>query len=716
MSRLYKYFVLASRFWLAGMVILFVLAFCSTWRGMHKLSELTSGEQDSAVSAALRDYSMEPSLQNALYESLRFFALDSDLSAYADYSGHLNVARWAGVAGWFVTIASVLVRLFHQRALSSFVWWMTWWKGRHVIFAGLGPAEEGRERLAIRLSNSGRDVVVVEPDGSHPSLDACRAAGVVCLQGSAAEATDLRRAGISRVGALVVLGENDAANMDLLAEVVRELSGNPSGADSFSRTTDAQAKVAVMPEQPLEPDQPGNLSFFQQVTEPGLMEVLKRHAWHRNRHDRLHLRIFNQHEMAARAMLRETMIGLNMPQLRKILLVGTGATGRMGEALVVRAIKDQRIDFPDAEPMEIHVLDADAVDWAQCLSGRAQFLGDVAGIRPLNKPATRCGFLQVSDWGGILGENYDAVFICLANESLAVTQAGRVVDAISKQEPVSGMQPKVLPVIVRVREELAGFGQLLNEVKEQPLAHVRPVGMHDRVFDAIASMNPVIEMLAQVTHQDYLARRQQQIRTMSAEDGQKLLDAKAASLQSWTKLSESLRESNRDLVRRYPGMLAIPDAHGKIVRRFHMEFAPDEIIDPRTPYSLSQEELERLGPLEHDNWYIAQYKSDWRFREKKANTEEAARHEALPQAELLKLANEKHRAWLDEKRREGRDVNEVDHFRVPADVNWNENMVPWNELTDGMKQFDYGIIQRLPYVLAKADYKLVEDAVRTNGR
>jgi hypothetical protein len=43
-------------------------------------------------------------------------------------------------------------------------------------------------------------------------------------------------------------------------------------------------------------------------------------------------------------------------------------------------------------------------------------------------------------------------------------------------------------------------------------------------------------------------------------------------------------------------------------------------------------------------------------------------------------------------------------------------MVPWNELTDGMKQFDYGIIQRLPYVLAKADYKLVEDAVRTNGR
>ncbi|MEZ6125514.1 MAG: protein kinase [Planctomycetaceae bacterium] len=39
----------------------------------------------------------------------------------------------------------------------------------------------------------------------------------------------------------------------------------------------------------------------------------------------------------------------------------------------------------------------------------------------------------------------------------------------------------------------------------------------------------------------------------------------------------------------------------------------------------------------------------------------------------------------------------------------NENMVPWNELPDAMKQFGYGIIQRLPYVLAKADYKLVED-------
>lgn len=709
MSRLYRWFVAVSRFWIAGMVLLWGLTFCCTWKGMQGLTDAK------AISAlpALQDYDFESTWHNALYESIRFLLMDSDLSQYADISGQLSVARWLGAVGWFSTVAAVLVRLFQQRALSAFVWLMTWRRGSHVIFAGLGPPEEGRERLAVRLSNRGRNVVVIEPDGGHPSLETCRAAGVVCLRGSAAETADLRRARISRAGAMIALGENDTANMDLLAGVVRERgeTASHSTESAFDSQADPRVGDREIPEQPLDPGRPGSLSFFQQVTEPGLMEVLKRHSWHRDSLDCLHLRIFNQHEMAARAMLRETMVGLDIPQLRKILIVGTGATGRMGEALVVRAIKDQRIDFPDADPLDIHVLDSDAENWAQCLSGRMQFLGEFSGIHPRNVPASRCGFFEVKHWKGIIGENFDAVFICLANESLGVTQAGRVVDAISKQARVYGKAPKVLPVIVRVREEYAGFGQLLNDVSGRPLAHVRPVGMQDRVFDAIASMNPVIEMLAQVTHQDYLARRQQQIRTASAEEGQKILNAKLASLQSWTNLSESLRESNRELVRRYPGMLAIPDRDGRTVRRFHMEFAPDEIIDPRAPYSLSANELELLGPLEHDNWYIAQYKAGWRYREKKADAVEAARHESRPRKQLLKLANIRHQEWLDEKRRDGRDVSEVAHFRTPSHVNFNENMCPWNELSDGMRQFDFDIIQQLPYVLAKADYKLVEDPV-----
>lgn len=709
MSRLYRWFVAVSRRWFAGMVVLFAVTFCFTWFGMCKLA---TPKTDGQASASV-EFNVDPSWHNALYESIRLFLLDSDVSQYSDHSPQLSIARWTGAVGWFFTVASVFVRLFRQRTLSTYVRIMARIRPGHVIFAGLGPPEEGRERLAIRLCNLGRDVVVIEPDGEHPSLNTCRAAGVICLQGSAAESADLKRAQVVRGRALVALGENDAANMDLLVGTVRELEGNSSVKPHPPFWSDAGplAEGAAIPEQPLAPPKPNSLSFFQQVTEPGLVEVLKRHSWHHNRHDKLHLRIFSQHEMAARAMLRETMVGLDIPNFQKILIVGTGATGRMGEALVVRAIKDQRIDFPDAGPLDIHVLDSDAEKWAQCLSGRTQFLGEVSGIHPRNVPASRCGFLEVKDWNGILGEGFDAVFICLANDSLAVTQAGRVVDAIAKQAAECGQAPAVLPVVVRVRDESGGFGQLLSVGENHPCTHVRPVGMQDRVFDVIESMNPVMEMLAQVTHQDYLSRRQQQIRSASPEEGRKILHDKRASLQSWTNLSESLKESNRELVRRYPKMLEIPDQQGQIVRRFHMEFAPDEIIDPRVPYSLSQEELERLGPLEHDNWYIAQYKAGWRYREKKADPEEATRHESLPREQLLKLANAKHQTWLDDKRQEGCDVSEVDHFHAPSHLTFNENMCSWNELSDDMRRYDYGIIQRLPYVLAKADYKLVEDQV-----
>ncbi|MCA9084566.1 MAG: NAD-binding protein [Planctomycetaceae bacterium] len=727
MSFLYRIFFQTARFWIGGMLLLVALTLVCATRGIIQLNELAETlrqDTQSPVGHPLSGFTLKPTWDNYLYETIRLFSLDSELARFSEYSGWVTTGRWLGAFGWLLTVLSVLIRLFRQRAAFSYVWLMTRLKQGHIIFAGLGTPEEGRERLAIRLSEQGHDVIVLEPNASHPSLDSCRSAGVICLHGSAAESLDLRRASVSRSRAVIALGSDDAANMNLLAGIVCELGSKDrsvtslaseteqrsGSAERLSNQSDAKLPSAEIPEQPLSPIRPGNVALFQQVSEPGLMEVLKRHAWHRDRHDRLQLRIFNPHEMAARAMLRESVVGRTISQQQKILIVGTGATGRMAEALVIRAIKDQRIDFPDAEPLEIHVIDSNAENWAQCLSGRAQFLGNVSGIYSRNLPASRCGFLDVPDWNGILGEKFDAVFICLADESLAVTQAGRVVDAIARQASRLDLQPRGLPVVVRVREEDQGFGRLLKEARNVDGVCVRPVGLQDRVFDAIASMNPVVEMLAQVSHQDYLARQQARINSMpTEEEREQTLLNKRASLQPWTGLSERLRESNRDLVRRYPGMLSIPDADGRIVRRFHMEFAPDEIIDPRTPYSLNPEELERLARMEHDNWYIAQYRAGWRYREQSEDSDKASARES--QSQLLAGSVAMHRRWLAEKKAEGRNVTDVEHFRTPEAITFNENMCPWDELSEGMKAFDFGIIQRLPYVLAKADYKLVESSV-----
>ncbi|MEZ6131529.1 MAG: NAD-binding protein [Planctomycetaceae bacterium] len=722
MSRIYEWFRQLARFWIAGMLLLVGLTMCFTIHGMCELSDLadqartaqhrtpgdmTLGIQPVATErSALLDYQVRPTFGNCLYETIRLMVLDSPVSEFADHSHSISAARWLGATAWFSTVISVLIRLFRERALSTFVRWVTFFQGGHVVVAGLGKPEDRRERLALRLRQQGRDVVVIEPDVHHPGLAACRNAGVICLQGSAQKDADLERAAIHAAGTVVCLGDSDVSNADLLAAVVDRL--NAQKEPHTDSKTPESAMAANEPEQPLQPEIPGNLLYFQQVNEPGLMEVLRRHRWHRDPSDRLHLRLFNQHEMAARTMLRETMIGREIPVLRKILLVGTGASGRMGEALVVRAIKDQRIECPDGHPLEIHVIDSQAEQWAQCLTGRIQFLGDVSGILPRNVPASKCGFIEARDWHGIVGEGFDAVFICLADEALAVTQATRVADAISRRQQLNGGRNKVIPIIVRVREEESGFGRLLLQRSADVQGCIRPVGLQDRVFDVIASMHPVVEMLAQVCHQDYLGRRQAQLRNATPQGAQKILQDKEQSLKSWSGLSERLRESNRELVRRFHGMLEVPDETGRIVRRFRMEFAPDEVIDPTVGYQLSDEELLRLARMEHDNWYATQYKAGWRYGEQDSETPPVAGPAALSLSDRLRRAADEHQRWLSQRRADGRPYSGPVSLRRPRHVVFNPNMTTWDNLSSEMKEFDFGIIRRMPSVLARADYKLVE--------
>ena len=643
MSQVYLWMHAIARRWILLASLLVSMTFVFTFWGWPRQQDLGIGQSPGTIA----------------YQTVKLFTLESDLSD-KDCVWQLEVARWLGAVVWSFAVGTVLIGLFKQRALTAFVAGCTFWRRGHVIVAGLGRPEANCERLIGRLRAAGRDVVVVEPDADHPGLDACRAAGAVCLHGSPQEETELRRARIERAGALLALGDDDRQNIHLLAAAAKLLG---AAASSSGEKIPAPGEDD---EDPLAPGDNGSVGCVIQLSEPGMLEVLGRHELQRDATDRLHLRVFNRHELIARAMLRESLLGPHAPVLRKVLLLGTGSQGRLGEALVLRAAKDFWVERADAgesfEPIEVHVFERDAAQWIECLKARHEILDHTCRLVERECLATKCGFRSVGDWQGVERESYDAAFVCLPDESHALLQASRLRDAL----------PSHVPVVVRVQEERAGFGALLRRPDAGGLGrNLRVVGTHERVFDIAASLHPFAEIIAQALHQDYLYLTQRKIREAEIRGDQKLASelARKDAFRPWSELDESYRESNRGLALRLRRHLTVPQPNGAPPRQFRLVFSRRELIDPRELYLLSAQEpnneLERMARQEHELWCDAQRAAGWRRGIASASG-------SNPNQKL------------------------------------NPNLVPWENLSEGMKDYDRGIIRRLPYVFAKADYKLAE--------
>lgn len=654
MSRLYLWLHAIAHRWILLALLLVAATFLFSFWGWPLEDDLLQAESHQNVS--------RHSAGTIAYQTVKLFTLDSELSD-RNCVWQLEVARWLGALGWACAVGTVLIGLFQQRALTVFVACCTFVRRGHVIVAGLGPPEENRERLIEHLRAARRDVLVLEPDAGHPGLEACRSVGAVCLSGSPHEETELRRAQLGRAGALVALGDDDRQNVDLLGAVAGLLATR-AAADG----TQPDRQAPPDEEDPLTPSHSRNVGCVIQFSEPGMLEVLRRHELHRDPTDRLHLRIFNRHELIARAMLRESLLGQNVPVLRKVLLLGTGNQGRLGEALVLRAAKDLWLERAGAgesfEPLEIHVFEREACLWIECLKARHEILDRTCRLVERECLAAKCGFRSVGEWQGIEHENYDAALVCLPDESHATMQAARLREVLD---------PSV-PVVVRVREEHAGFGELLRRPGAGGLGkNLRAVGTHDRVFDVAASIHPFAEIIAQAAHQDYLVLTQRNLRAAEARGDSATAGTIAgkAAFCPWSELDESYRESNRALAMRLREHLTVPQPDGRPARRFRLEFSPRVLIEPWSLYRLSDHEpnneLERMAEREHELWCAAQHAAGWRYAP-------AGEHSSDPRQKL------------------------------------NSNLVPYRELSDGMKEYDRNILRRLPYIFAKADYKVADVA------
>jgi hypothetical protein len=587
-----------------------------------------------------------PQTSTVLFRIVSLFGLNGD-GTQQDVNPWLNVARWLGCCVWAWAIAAVVIRLFHQSLVRVLVGG-PWCRG-HIIVAGLGP--DG-DRLVEQLCARGHKVVVIEKELDQPMVEACRAAGAVVLQGEPTHAADLARAGVLRADHLLALFGEDRHNVQTVVTVYELLQQATAGRANAGMTSPAPASPAKC------------LRCTLQVAEPRLQEALGDHPLSRNLADAAELSVFNRYELAARTMWREATRGVSSGSPRRIVVVGGTSGRRLGECIIWRAAKDWFIEHDGAvrrERLEIHLYDRDARLWAEHLPQRVVKWDDVVHVEPHECWPEHYSGDDLAATGDTSQPQPDAVFICLDNEELAFAQSQRL----------RKLLPESVPIVVQVQQRGAGLDALLHAGRQHtPNVHTVGIldhvfdprtGILDRVFSTQTGLSPQEEELAQTLHQDYLALSRRKIaeaRTAGRSDEAQKLGAKPAFV-AWDDLAPDKQESNRELARRLSRLVDSAPG-GRTLRLVH---APHELINPATCWNLSAEQFEQLAEQEHANWCAYHVRQGWR-----------------------------HGSTRDES------------------AKIHPDLIPWAQLSEGMRDYDRNIIRRLPYVFAKADYRLIDCA------
>ena len=96
-------------------------------------------------------------------------------------------------------------------------------------------------------------------------------------------------------------------------------------------------------------------------SDPNLQNVFRRHDVYADDSDRFHLELFNTYETAARVMLREAgmydFVNQGDDDANHLLIIGLG---RLGQAILLRVLKDWQVDSPADCQLKITVIDTAA--------------------------------------------------------------------------------------------------------------------------------------------------------------------------------------------------------------------------------------------------------------------------------------------------------------------------------------------------------------------
>jgi hypothetical protein len=531
------------------------------------LIALTVGLGTHGFLATKWDNSRELSFADALYKAVSLLAIQTG-AVPASGIWQLELARWSGMLFWASALVTVVIRLFQESVDGLLV---KVFAIDHVVIGGLG---QHGGRLVEALRARGRTVVVIEPNRNHPAVDQCR-----------------------RTGAIILFGEPDEPRMLLAANLPVASVVLALFPDERECVGTATAAYRVLHSEKVTPRNPP-VRCVLRLTEPGLLDVVRRHKIKTDPTDRIELEILNSHEIAATTMVREAAPNSRTGVIRKAMVLGLGTHHRLGEMVVLRAAKDHLIrnGGRDGGKLELHVFDRQARQWLHSFRSRYPAVDQVCTITAHSCWARKVGAPEFP-------HDFDAAYVCIADEGHATAQA-----VMLRREVLTLGQP----IMVRVLHSRSGYGVLISEPAPNWGENIHAIGLEDPLFDPDTATHPELELRAQTIHHDYRARQS---------------NLNEPANRPWAVLDETFREANRKLAERYATHLAFTDGTLK-TKRYRWTFRPDGFRSLNAPEGLlfrfSDDELEALAAHEHELWKKEREQAGWSYgpvkdAEKKTN-------------------------------------------------------------------------------------------------
>ena len=279
------------------------------------------------------------------------------------------------------------------------------------------------------------------------------------------------------------------------------------------------------------------------------------------------LELFNVYEIAAGVLLERYPSGPSM------LLVGLAG---LGESLILRAANSWHIQEPrPSKPLSVTVLADGAEAELEQLLERFPELAEVCSFRPVDGDPCSSGL----DLGA---ERFSAVYVSLERQADGLEAAL----ALNDRGETRGS-----PVVLVLESKEAGISTLLQE-RLGPPPDLHTFGLLDQALTPELLLRGTNELLAKARHDDYVR----------GELAKGITQAESPALVPWSDLPDGYKGSNRHFAADVGRKLA---AVGCALRPAPLAAIHGERI------VFSDEEVDRLGRMEHDRWSEERKLSGW---------------------------------------------------------------------------------------------------------
>ncbi len=428
-----------------------------------------------------------------IYLSLQLFILESG-SVSGDLNWMLQIARVLAPALMGYAALAGLAKIFHEQ----FNLIRIMFTNNHVIICGLG-----RKGLlfAERFREKGYTVVVIEQDDDNSFIGRCNEKGIVVFLGNATNPGLLHRSRVEKAKYLISVCGDDGVNVEVavhVQELLRQRKGRA-------------------------------LTCLVHVTDPQLCHLLREKELQFGTNDAFRLDFFNIFDSGSRILLEKyppfPHKQEHSPVRPHIVIVGMG---RLGENLTecIAEAYHRGLKYKMNVP-RITIIDKHAQVKKDLLCLKNRNIEHICELRALDMDVQSPEFYH----GAFLFDkdvcDVTNVYICLDNESLAITTALILKQKISSRE---------ISIILRMEHD-TGLSSLLNgsDKFQDSFDNLLPFGLIDQACTDDVVSRGVYEQLAFSIHYNYLMGEME--KGLTTDDN--------PSMVPWTELPESLKESNR---------------------------------------------------------------------------------------------------------------------------------------------------------------------------